>query len=285
MCILIRGRIFLYHQFRFSCCYNLCFNGFCNWIRRRNGGLVLGVLRLPLIILGLDPTSANVAVGTNIGVSTFGAITAAIRHFQQNNIYLRTFMVMALTGSIGGFLGSLLTKDVPVTILFTAIAAIVLYEAFAIIRAAKKENKKDHSIRLVNNINGNLEYMPNKRFIYTESVIGFGIGFLGGLVGLILGSIRLPAMISILKMEPKVAIGTNLATSSLMCVSSLAGHLLNGNVDFLIMITMGPAAMIGGYLGAMFTNKVSEKHLKLIIGIVFIIVAGIMIWQIFYQFI
>jgi hypothetical protein len=38
--------------------------------------------------------------------------------------------------------------------------------------------------------------------IYTESLIGFGIGILGGLVGLILGSIRLPAMVSILKMDP-----------------------------------------------------------------------------------
>lgn len=246
-------------------------------------GLVLGVLRLPFIILGLDPSSISVAVGTNIGVSTFGAITASIRHLQQNNIYLRTFVVMAVTGSIGGFLGSLLTKNVPVTILFTAIAAIVLYEAFAIIKAARKENKKEPSMKLANNINGNLEYVHNKRFIYTESVIGFGIGFLGGLVGLILGSIRLPAMVSILKMEPRIAIGTNLATSSLMCISSLAGHLLNGNVDFPIMVTMGPAAMIGGYLGAMFTNKVSEKRLKLVIGIVLVIVAVIMIWQVIYD--
>jgi uncharacterized membrane protein YfcA len=153
-------------------------------------GLVLGVLRLPFIILGLEPSSVNVAVGTNIGVSTFGAITASIRHFQQNNIYLRTLIVMAVTGSIGGFLGSLLTKNVPVTILFTAIAAIVLYEAFAIIKAARKENKKEPSMKLANNINGNLEYVHNKRFIYTESVIGFGIGFLGGLVGLRFRSTR-----------------------------------------------------------------------------------------------
>ncbi|GIS68052.1 MAG: hypothetical protein CM1200mP7_0010 [Chloroflexota bacterium] len=34
-----------------------------------------------------------------------------------------------------------------------------------------------------------------------------GIGLLGGLVGLILGSIRLPALIRLLKVEPRIAAG------------------------------------------------------------------------------
>ena len=50
--------------------------------------------------------------------------------------------------------------------------------------------------------------------------MGFGIGFLGGLVGLVLGDIRMLAMISILKMEPRVAVGTNLESIS------------NGNIWF-----------------------------------------------------
>ena len=53
--------------------------------------------------------------------------------------------------------------------------------------------------------------LSKNRLILLESIIGFGIGFLGGLVGLVLGSIRMPAMISVLKIQPRVAIGTNLA--------------------------------------------------------------------------
>jgi uncharacterized protein len=111
----------------------------------------------------------------------------------------------------------------------------------------------------------------NKQF-FCRIVIGFGIGFVGGLVGLLLGSIRLPAMISVLKMETKVTVGTNLAASSITGASSLLGHLVNGNVNFLIMITMGPAAMLGGYMGAKYTSRFSEGSLKLIIGIVLIVV-------------
>jgi uncharacterized protein len=278
-------------------------------------GLVLGVLRLAFIILGVEPSfshsssssssssSISVAAGTNIGVSTFGAIAAAIRHFRQKNISLQTFLIMAATGSTGGFFGSVFTKYIPVTLLLGLIAIIVLYEAFVLIKSSRK--KKDEEMRRSNNneednnnldlIHGpssalrsspsnpsNISGVRNKQFIFTESLIGFGIGFVGGLVGLIIGSIRLPAMISVLKMETKVAIGTNLAVSSLTGVSSLVGHLINGNVDFLIMITMGPAAMLGGYMGAKYTNRFSEGSLKLIIGIVLIVVTGFIIWRIFY---
>ncbi len=85
-------------------------------------------------------------------------------------------------------------------------------------------------------------------------------------MGLVLGSVRLPTMISVLKMNPTTAVGTNLAASSVMCVSALIGHLLNNEVDFLILIVMGFTAMVGGYTGARFTHRFSERNLKRIIG-------------------
>jgi uncharacterized protein len=272
-------------------------------------GLVLGVLRLAFIILGVESSfslsssssssSVGVAAGTNIGVTTVGAAAAAIRHFQQKNISFQTFLIMAATGSIGGFLGSFFTKYIPATILLGLIAIIVLYEAFVIIKSSRK--KRDKEMRSYDNegdnknmnlIHGPSSALPSnpsdilgvrkKQFILIESFIGFGIGFVGGLVGLIAGSIRLPAMISVLKMETKVAVGTNLAASSFTGLFSLIGHLMNGNVNFLILITMGPAAMIGGYMGAKYTNRFSEGSLKLIIGIVLIVITGVIIWRMFY---
>jgi uncharacterized protein len=266
-------------------------------------------LRLAFIILGVESSfslsssssssSVGVAAGTNIGVTTVGAAAAAIRHFQQKNISFQTFLIMAATGSIGGFLGSFFTKYIPATILLGLIAIIVLYEAFVIIKSSRK--KRDKEIRSNNNegdnnkmnlIHGPSSALPSnpsdilgvrkKQFILIESFIGFGIGFVGGLVGLIAGSIRLPAMISVLKMETKVAVGTNLAASSFTGLFSLIGHLMNGNVNFLILITMGPAAMIGGYMGAKYTNRFSEGSLKLIIGIVLIVITGVIIWRMFY---
>ena len=122
---------------------------------------------------------------------------------------------------------------------------------------------------------------PKRRLIILESIIGFGIGILGGLVGLVLGSIRMPAMISILKMEPRIAIGPNLAAASVIGTFGLIGHIINNNIDYFILIVMGSGAMIGGYLGDRYINRFSEANLKRIIGLVLIVVVFTMFFQVF----
>ena len=99
------------------------------------------------------------------------------------------------------------------------------------------------------------------------------VGILGGLVGLVLGSIRLPAMIKILKTEPKIAVGTNMLISSVMGMSGFIGHLINNEVNFLYLIILGPSAMFGGFIGAKYTIRLSPSTLKKLIGIVLAIVA------------
>lgn len=98
-------------------------------------------------------------------------------------------------------------------------------------------------------------------------------GVIGGLVGLVLGSIRLPVMIKILKTEPKIAVGTNMLISSIMGMFSFIGHLINNKINFLYLIVLGPSAMIGGFLGAKYTNRLGPSTLKKLIGIVLAIVA------------
>ena len=43
------------------------------------------------------------SIGTNIGVSTLGAITAEIQHIRNKNIPSTIFIIMALTGAIGAY--------------------------------------------------------------------------------------------------------------------------------------------------------------------------------------
>jgi uncharacterized membrane protein YfcA len=241
-------------------------------------GLVLGVVRFP-VVLNVE-TSASVTAGTNLGISTLGAITAALRHYRLGNIHFRLFLILGLTGAAGAFIGSFLTGYVPVSYLLVVIGIIVLYESYVLLNASRTKqadinrNEISENPRSEDSENKDrISVYTQEKLIFIESIIGFGIGVLGGLVGLVLGSIRMPAMISILKMEPRVAVGTNLAASSIMGISGLVGHIINNNIDYFVLIIMGSGAMIGGYLGARYTNLFSERSLKRIIGLVLIVVA------------
>ena len=244
-------------------------------------GLVLGIVRFP-VVLSIE-TSASITAGTNLGVSTLGAMTAALRHYRQGNIHFRMFIILGITGAAGAFIGSFLTGYVPVPYLLVVIGVIVLYESYVLLRGSetKHENVKTREILETHKSKSSTNASPifihtQKKLIFLETIIGFGIGVLGGLVGLVLGSIRMPAMISILKMEPRTVVGTNLAASSIMGISGLIGHIINNNIDYFILVIMGSSAMIGGYLGARYTNRFSERSLKRVIGLVLIVVAATM---------
>ena len=234
-------------------------------------GLVLGVIRLPFILsTGLSVTES---VGTNIGVSTLGAITAAIQHIRNKNISFLIFIVMALTGAIGAFYGASLTKNVPINFLLILIGLIISYESFILLKENKSNDEKITTQYLLN-LHKESTSQNSYYDIFLQSIIGFLVGIFGGLVGLVLGSIRLPAMIKILKTEPKIAVGTNMLISSVMGFSGFIGHVISSEVNFLYLIVLGPSAMIGGFLGARYTNRLSPTNLKRLIGIVLAIVAA-----------
>lgn len=254
-------------------------------------GLVLGVIRFPFILEA--ETSASITAGTNLSISTLGAISGAINHYRQNNIDLKIFLIMALSGAIGAFVGSFLTDLVSVVVLLSIIIIIVSYEAIDLMiksgKVGKKANKNSHinptaSDTNITRLDATASNDPNKISvdsinedktieIIKESVIGLGVGLLGGMVGLVLGSIRMPAMISILKLPTRIAIGTNLASSAFMGTVGVIGHFINNNIDFVILTLMGPSAMLGAFLGSKFTNRINESNMKFVISIVLIVIA------------
>ncbi len=84
-------------------------------------------------------------------------------------------------------------------------------------------------------------------------VISLAIGLIGGLVGIALGVIRLPAM-TLLGVDPLTAAGTNLFVSA---VSSVAGSwpaILENRVAFRVVIFLGVPAFIGSLIGGLFAD-------------------------------
>jgi uncharacterized membrane protein YfcA len=102
---------------------------------------------------------------------------------------------------------------------------------------------------------------------------------LGGAVGLILGSIRLPALVRILRVDPRIAAGTNLFIGFVMGAAGWVGHVIHGQVDWVLLVMMGATAMIGSYLGATLTGKVNLNLLILAMGLTLLVVGVLLVWQ------
>ncbi|MBI4610660.1 MAG: TSUP family transporter [Candidatus Rokubacteria bacterium] len=62
------------------------------------------------------------------------------------------------------------------------------------------------------------------------NALSYGVGVIGGIVGLALGTMRLPFLL-LLGMPAPVAAGTNILVSTLSAVSGLVRHWRAGRVD------------------------------------------------------
>ena len=103
-------------------------------------------------------------------------------------------------------------------------------------------------------------------------VTGALIGVLGGLVGLILGSLRMPALLRYVGEVPARAVGTNLAVGVCVAAAGVIGHTPEG-VDWDLLAIGAAASVPGALLGARLTGRLSERQLLQAIGAV-LVVAG-----------
>ena len=234
-------------------------------------GLALGTIRLPaMLLLGM---AAPIAGGTNILVSGLASLTGAIRHLREGRVNLRIVLVMGVPAFIGAFLGGFLSDDAPKGLLILLAGLLVFWQGVEFLIMARERSGEEGTD--TNLFGGELSgsagmFTPGR--MSAEAGIGLGVGLLGGAVGLILGSIRLPALIRILRVDPRIAAGTNLFIGMLIGAFGWIGHVIEGEVDYALLVLMGAAAMIGSYYGAKLTGRVRLANLILAMGLVLLVV-------------
>jgi len=214
-------------------------------------GLVLGNIRLPVILLAASSPAAG--AGANIGVSGVAALTASLAHLRARRIDWRLFAWLTPPSVAGAIVGGYVSGTLPKRVLLGVIGIVLLAMAADLLRPRRGEIRA-------------------RRMRPAEAlVLGGAIGLLGGLVGLILGSLRLPALLR-LGERLTTAVGTNVSVGFFVGASGVVGH-LPGGVDWTLLAVGAAASVPGALLGSLLTGRLPEAHLKRAIAGV-LVVAG-----------
>jgi len=114
---------------------------------------------------------------------------------------------------------------------------------------------------------------PQRRLRLGRGVgLSFFIGVLGGAVGVILGTLRMPALIRSVGMDVRRAAGTNLVVGFFLGVAGFATHAFESGIDWWILGVGLAGAIPGGWFGARATGRFSENSLRLALGVVLVVV-------------
>jgi uncharacterized membrane protein YfcA len=225
-------------------------------------GLVLGNLRLPVVVL--FATSPAAGAGANIAISGAAALTSASTHARAGRVSWRLFRWMAAPSLVGAIAGGVLSGLIPSRALLAAIAVVVLYGAWEVYRYERPAAPEDGD--------------GSRADLWNAAAVGFGVGLLGGFVGLILGSMRLPAMVRWVGVGPYAAVGTNAAVGVVVGLGGLVGHLPSG-IDWDLLAVGCAGGIPGAYVGSKLTGRLEEHTLLRAMALILLVSGLAMLGQ------
>jgi uncharacterized protein len=219
-------------------------------------GLVLGNIRLPVIVLAAASPAAG--AGANIGISGVAALTAALAHIRAGRVDWRLVAWLTPPSMAGAVVGGYASGKVPKNAFLFAIGVVLVLMAVDLVRRRPPAE-------------------PRRMTPGETVLIGGGIGLLGGFVGLILGSLRLPAMLRMGEPLAK-AIGTNVTVGFFVGAAGVVGH-LPGGVDWTLLAVGSAASVLGALLGSRLTGRLPEAQLKRAIAAILVVAGSAMLVQ------
>jgi hypothetical protein len=109
--------------------------------------------------------------------------------------------------------------------------------------------------------------------VASKSLLGSGIGFLTGIIGLGGGYALVPSFLYFLRAPMKLAIGTSMASFVWMALVGAIFKIYQGVVNIPVAVTLGIGALIGAIYGAKLVAKFKPNVLKALFGFLFLYVS------------
>ena len=190
------------------------------------------------------------------------ALAAAVQHIRAGRIDWRVFAWMAPPSMAGAAAGGLLSGRLPGDALLLAIGVTLLLFGADLLRPRPSRPAAGEQ----------------RVSVRAAVLTGTAIGLLGGFVGLILGSLRIGALLRFVGADAFRAVGTNVAVGFCLGVAGVLGH-LSGGVDWTLLAVGTAASVPGAILGARLTGRLDEHQLLRAVGVVLIVAGAAMVVQ------
>ncbi|MFD5565102.1 sulfite exporter TauE/SafE family protein [Kitasatospora griseola] len=225
-----------------------------------------GVLAVPALVylLGVAPAEAGT---TSLVIVIATSVTALARHSGAGSVDWRTGFLFAAAGVLPAVGASAFAHRVPQPVLTAAFAVLAALAAAAMLRGARTARCAPTT-------------EPAGRGGRAGTfAAGAGLGAVTGLLGVGGGFLAVPALVSVLRLPMRKAVGTSLVVILVNSAVSLATRLtVSGpNLDPAVFGPFVGAAVLGAWDGKRLAAKLSGTALQRTFAVVLLAVAAAML--------
>src|SRR5712672_605056 len=252
-------------------------------------GIGGGFLMTPLLIfLGISPAVAVASVTGHIAASS---MSGAVSYWRRRAIDLAlAFMLLAggIVGTAFGvwlftFLRSIgqldITIGVSYVVLLGIVGALMVAESVrAIVRARQGkpvELRRPGSHTWIHGLPFKLRFKRSRIYVSAIPVwgIGFLIGFIGAVMGIGGGFLLVPLLIYVLRVPTSTVMGTSMVLTLVTMASATVMHAVTNHlVDAVLALILMVGGVIGAQFGARAGQKIRGEHLRLLLGLLILAV-------------
>jgi uncharacterized membrane protein YfcA len=247
-------------------------------------GIGGGFLMTPLLIfIGVSPAVAVASVSSHIAASSF---SGSISYWRRNAMDVALALMLLAAGIVGTATGVWLFTmlravdqlDLVIGLsyvtLLTVVGAFMIYEAvratMRALRGGPATIRRPGSHTWMHKLPLKVRFKRSKIYVSAIPVwgIGFLIGFLGAIMGIGGGFLLVPMLIYFLRVPTATVIGTSMV---LTLVTMASATVMHAATNHLVDAVLALILMIGGVIGAQFGVRTGQQmrgeRLRLLLGI------------------
>ncbi|MDI6801404.1 MAG: sulfite exporter TauE/SafE family protein [Thermodesulfovibrionales bacterium] len=233
-------------------------------------GIGGGIIMFPLLLylppaLGFDGIDVKDITGLTMVQGFFASLSAAIFYRQQRLVNKSLVLTLGLSLFLSSLAGALVSKGVPDKYLLFVFGMLAL--AAAVMMLIPRSYSEDD--------------LTEERVEFDRTaaiVIGIFLGFLIGLVGQGGAFIIIPALLYILKIPMRVALGSTLAIGLFSSAAGLAGKIATGQVQFDMALPLVIGAAISARLGGAVSRRTGTPFLRWLLALI-IFATAVKVWM------
>lgn len=238
-------------------------------------GLLLGllggggsVLTVPVFVylLGIAPKAA---IAMSMPVVGMASLVGAAGHWRAGNVDLRSALLFGAVAMAGAFGGARLATLLSGTAQLALLGTVMLVVAANMLRPLPVGR-------------GRAVAAPaawSAGHVALLAATAAGVGMLTGLVGIGGGFLIVPALVLILRVPVKRAIGTSLLVIAMNSLSGFLGYHGEGHVAWPFVLAFTGVAVVGILVGTRLVRHVQGEMLRRGFGLFVLAVGSFVLWQ------